>query len=379
MPRAKVRDQDGIYQRKDSPFWWASLPRPSGGSARRSTGIPIAEDPQGLKAIAIRAAWRAAGITLHTGEGATFDDLILAYLPICEARTVKPARYRTAAKALYPHFTGRLLADIGAQEVRAYIASRQDQGRTAGCINKEVGLMSGALRWAKEELEWDIGNNPWRTRFLREPATRTRFLSQEEASALIAAADGIKKAPHLGDLIRLMLATGVRPGEALGLEWQRVDLGRRLIRFEVGDQKNGRAATIPVNDSARAALLSRARFRATHCPASPWVFCNRQGRRFLDVRQSFLGACRLAGIEDLHPHDLRRTCGSWLVQSGISIDRVSRLLRHGDVGMTARVYAHLRPQDLADAAAALDKYELSRQVSRSSPEEEGTPAKERAG
>lgn len=329
--------------------------------------------------MAVRATWRAEGHTQKTGEGATFDDLMLAYLPICAARLARPDRYRCAAKALFPHFTGRLLADIGAQEVRAYIASRQDQGRQAGCINKEIGLMSGAIRWANEELEWGIPANPWRTRFLREPTGRTRFLSQEEASALLAAADGSKQAPHLGDLLRFMLATGVRPGEALGLEWRRVDLGRRMIRFEVGDQKNGQAATIPVNDSARVALLNRARFRASHCPDAPWVFCDRQGRRFLEMRTSFTTACRLAGIEDLHPHDLRRTCGSWLVQSGISIDRVSRLLRHGDVGLTARVYAHLRDQDLADAAAALDGYGLSRQVSRQTPEERETPAKEQAG
>ncbi|MGB8143966.1 MAG: hypothetical protein WCF05_02110, partial [Chromatiaceae bacterium] len=70
---------------------------------------------------------------------------------------------------------------------------------------------------------------------------------------------------------------------------------------------------------------------------------------------------------------------SWLVQSGVSIDRVSRLLRHGDVGMTARVYAHLRPQDLADAAAALDEYELSRSVSRSVPAGTDRPDKEALG
>ncbi|MGB7551056.1 MAG: tyrosine-type recombinase/integrase, partial [Chromatiaceae bacterium] len=103
-----------------------------------------------------------------------------------------------------------------------------------------------------------------------------------------------------------------------------------------------------------------------------------QGRPYETLRKSFAKACRLAGIEDLHPHDLRRTCGSWLVQSGISIDRVSRLLRHGDVGLTARVYAHLRPQDLETAAAALDGYELSRSVSRSTPEEEEKPAKAKA-
>lgn len=375
MPRAKVRDQDGIYRRKDSPFWWASLPRPGGGSTRRSTRIPIAEDPEGLKATAVRAQWRAEGHTQQTGEGGTFDDLLLAYLREVTDHLRDARRYHTAARALFPHFTGRLLADIGAQEVRAYIAHRQAQGRQPGGINRELSLMSGATRWAKNELEWDLPANPWGSRFLKPAAPRTRFLSQEEAAALLHAADGLTHAPYLGDYLRLMLATGLRPGEARGLTWERVDLGRRLIRFEVGDQKNNKAGTIPLNEAARAALVSRARFRASHCPGSPWVFCNQQGRPFTDIRYSFATACRVAGIKDCHPHDLRRTFGSWLAQAGIPIDRVSKLLRHGDVGITARVYAHLRPGDLADAAATLDGYGLSRSVSRAAPEEEKTPAK----
>jgi integrase len=66
-----------------------------------------------------------------------------------------------------------------------------------------------------------------------------------------------------------------------------------------------------------------------------------------------------AELNDVHPHDLRRTFGSWLVQAGVGIERVSALLRHGDVSITARVYAHLRPDDLADAAAILDRPEHS--------------------
>ena len=58
-----------------------------------------------------------------------------------------------------------------------------------------------------------------------------------------------------------------------------------------------------------------------------------------------LGCAKDADLENVHPHDLRRTFGSWLVQSGIGIERVSALLRHGDVAITARVYAHLRPGD----------------------------------
>ena len=65
---------------------------------------------------------------------------------------------------------------------------------------------------------------------------------------------------------------------------------------------------------------------------------------------------------DVHPHDLRRTFGSWLVQVGVGIERISKLLRHADIQITARVYAHLRSEDLAEAAAILDRsrYQVSR-------------------
>jgi integrase len=72
------------------------------------------------------------------------------------------------------------------------------------------------------------------------------------------------------------------------------------------------------------------------------------------VKKGFASCAADAGLEDVHPHDLRRTFGSWLVQAGVGIERVSRLLRHSDVSVTARVYAHLRPSDLADAAAVID-------------------------
>ncbi len=369
MPRTKVRDQDGIYQRKDSPFWWACLPREQGGSTRRSTGIPIAEDPQGLKAVAVRAQWRAEGHTQRTGEGATFDDLMLAYLPIVTARAPQPRRYRYAAKALYPHFTGRLLADIGAHEVRAYIASRQDQGRQPGCINKEIALMSGAYRWANEELEWAIPANPWRSRFLREPAGRTRFLSQDEASALLAAADGLKRAPHLGDLIRCMLATGIRPGEALGLEWGRVDLSRRIISFQIGDQKNGKAGTIPMNDAARAALLSGGTAGGLYIRGRDAV-SGEMGKGFASARR---GGWR----DERHPTMGIRGEG-W--RAGERGEGRGGECRRRDAAPTSGGWRGcLGPWACRTWGAALDQYQLSRSVSRSAPEEREAPAKEQAG
>lgn len=85
------------------------------------------------------------------------------------------------------------------------------------------------------------------------------------------------KASHLADFIRLALNTGMRRGEMLGLEWKRVDLEVGLIHLEAMHTKAGRRRSVPLNDTARSVFLNRARWRAENCPASPWVFCDREG------------------------------------------------------------------------------------------------------
>ncbi len=357
MPRHRKRDQDGIYQRPDSPAWWATLQRPGGGATRRSTGVPVAGDPDGTQARAVRAGWIAAGPQAPAAQpkaGPTFDELMLAALEDRRSRGCDWGRDKSATRPLYEAFAGRPLETITGADVRAYIAARRDAGLSAGGINKEIGLMSSAVNWAVRELEWSAPN-PWEGRRLREPAGRTRYLTREEAALLFAAADARRtRWPWIADFCRLCVFTGLRTGEALGLEWSRVDLTARRISFLASDQKSRKRGAIPINESARAALLERAKFRATWCPGSPWVFCRRNGSRVLDIKKGFAAAAAQAGLVDLHPHDLRRTCGSWLVQAGVGIERVSELLRHGDVRITAQVYAHLRPGDLAAAAGVLD-------------------------
>jgi integrase len=378
MPRKQKRDQDGIHERDRSPFWWASTPNGRGGSTRRSTGVRLTDDPDGKKARAIRAGWIATEprVGTHPGRGPTFDELVLAALAERQARSCDPGRDRSAFRPLVATFTGRCLAEIGGAEVRGYIAIRQTAGVGPAAINKEIGRMSAAVEWARKHLDWDL-QNPWKTRRLPEPAGRARWLSQEEAALLLAAADRrAARWPWIAAFIRLCLATGLRPGEALGLTWERVDLTRRLIQFHGEDQKSGKGGTIPMNEGARTVLLERARFRATWCPASPWVFCRRDGSQVASVKRGFAGCVAEAGLTDVHPHDLRRTFGSWLVQAGVGIERVSRLLRHADVSITAKVYAHLRPSDLADAAAVLDR--AGNEVSHSGftrPEEDVTSNK----
>lgn len=366
MPRRKTKQKgpQGIYTRPGSPYWWAVYPNGRGGSTRCSTGIPCNDDPQGLKAAAQRAAWIATKRIERTGDDSTFDDLMLLYLDQVTPTKRAPERDRYSSKALFAVFSTKRISTISAAEVRGYIASRTGAGAAPGTINKEIGLMSSALNWARKELEWDVAN-PWQSRRQREPNGRDRWLTHEEAEQLLNAAathERLLRWPWLRDFIRLGLYSGMRPGEMLWLEWRRVDLKGAAITFEAetgagqkNGQKNGKAGRVPMNQEAREAMLARARFRAEHCPDSPWVFCRRDGTRIASVKHGFAACVTDAKLKDVHPHDLRRTFGSWLVQAGVGIERVSELLRHSDISITAEVYAHLRPDDLATAAAILDR------------------------
>ena len=95
----------------------------------------------------------------------------------------------------------------------------------------------------------------------------------------------------------------------LGLDWVRVDLIQLRIQLDGIYTKAGGRGEVPLCSSAQAAILRRARFRAEHCPASPWVFAFRDGRQVKDIRGAFAAACYSEGIGDFSFHDLRRLAG----------------------------------------------------------------------
>ena len=354
----RKRDNDGIYQRPNSPYWWASWIDGCGKPARRSTQIRREDDPRKEQAKAVRAQWvidaqaekQQKRPKADKPAERTFDELMVSYIdgPSLEKKSHERDLY--SLKPLAAAFQGRELTGIKGADVRQYIQERKTAGIAPATINRELGLMSAAINWAIKELEWPLAN-PFKGRRQTPPPGRDRWLTHEEADRLIEAA---KRLPHLHDFILLSLNTGMRTGEVLGLEWNRVDFTRRTIYLGAADQKNGKPSTVPINEKAREALLNCARRRATDSPDSPWVFANRKGERIASIKKSFAATTRAAKLENVHPHDLRRTFGSWLVQQGVTIQTVSALLRHSDISVTVKVYAHLAQENLMDAVEKLD-------------------------
>ena len=348
----RKKDQDGLYRRPDSLYWWASCIDESGKRTRRSTGAKSRKEAE-----ALLAKWRLDTHRVRQWEEQptrTFDELMLAYLRVLEAEKRDMERIRCSLKRLYSHFTEQTLNDMRAANVRFYIDQRRMDGVSNGTINRELGLLSAAINYARREWDWDIPN-PVSGRKLREPEGRVKWISRADAQALIRCAESERKSPHLADFIRLALHTGCRKGELLKLDWSRVDLKAGLIYLEGVHTKSRRRRSVPINAVARSAITSRLRFRAETCPGSMWVFCDKHGRRIANVKTSAT-ACRRAGIEDFRIHDLRHTCAAWLVSAGVPLAEVRDLLGHSSVEMTER-YAHLAPENVRAAVALLERDE----------------------
>jgi integrase len=271
MPKRKT-DRDGLYRRSDSPFWWASYTDAAGTRIRRSTGTDSRHEAE-----AMLAQWK-----VHTHKERCsgkeperrLHELVMAYIDAHpEKRSLERDSYST--KHLYRLLGAqRVLNAMAKADVHGYIRVRRAEGVNAGTINRELALLSAAINWGKRALGWDIPNLLVGQR-QQVPPGRDRWLTLDEAARLVRAAGSGRSAASLVDFILLGLHTGMRTGEILGLEWARVDLNQGWVTLESHHQKSGKVSRIPLNRTAREALLSRARFRAAHCPGSPWVFCNR--------------------------------------------------------------------------------------------------------
>ncbi|MCP4700969.1 MAG: site-specific integrase [Gammaproteobacteria bacterium] len=339
--------RDGLYLR--GKIWWASYSDASGKRVRRSTG------ESGKTAAELKLCqWK-----LHAREARdsgvaqiTFDELILMYI---QAHGDKPSieRDRFSAKNLMKKFSEIPIVSIARSDILAYIESRKETGATAGTINREIGFLSGAINWGNLRHNLELPNPAIKAR-LKEPGGRIRYLEKSEYQSLIKAAEESPQAPLLAPFIQLAVNTGMRCGEMLNLEWERADMERRILHLEEKNTKTRRRRSVPLNQAACQTLLECAKFRTEYAPDARHVFIHRDGKRLKSVKRSFNTACKVAGIDDFHIHDLRHTCAAWLIMSpGVSLEQIRDLLGHTTIRMTER-YAHLSPDYVRAAVDILD-------------------------
>ena len=161
-------------------------------------------------------------------------------------------------------------------------------------------------------------------------------------------------APWLKALVLLALNTGARQGQLRKLEWRDVDFERRLLTLRPETAKTKKVNHVPLNVEAIDAL----RLMPIGDPTDA-VFPGRRGKFLSNPNGPWRTLLRAAAIPDFTFHCLRHSFASSLVNEGVDMYRVQKLLTHSDPKLTQR-YAHLDPEYMRDAVDRLSKRKKGR-------------------
>lgn len=324
----------GVYRRGD--VWWVRF-RMGGVHVRRSAKTTRKAEAQVLLAKLMEEHAQAARGEVRPRHLLTeaidrfFEEARL------KAGTIETYRYngRTLNRILGPLH----LDEINRRAVAEFITSRKRTGVADATIRRDLAFLGSVFTMA-ERWGW-VDTSPVTKavkKALKESRPRTRYLTRNEFARLYDTAS-----ENLKPILVLAVETGLRKEELLGLTLTSIDLRRRELHLEI--TKAGRPRQVPLSRVALAVIRGLLEQRSR--PRSPYLLCRPDGRRVGNPRTAFEGACERAGIKNFRWHDLRHTFASWWVQDGGDLYRLSRVLGHSTLQMTAR-YGHLRTDDLHD-------------------------------
>lgn len=205
-------------------------------------------------------------------------------------------------------------------------------GRTAGLVAKtHPNPTAGIIRFRKKK--------------------RRRYLTSAEMPQFISALEA-EDSEYGRHGLWLLLLMGVRTKDLLNAKWTDIDWNARTLF--VGLTKNGEPLLAPISDAALARLHAIPRISG-----NPYIVCGRMpGRPLTGLGKPLKRVLARAGLQNVHVHDLRRTVGSWLAQSGVSLHLIGDVLNHLDLQTTLN-YAYFETEQRRDVLTAYGNKVLS--------------------
>ncbi|EMY0145429.1 site-specific integrase [Salmonella enterica subsp. enterica serovar Schwarzengrund] len=356
--------------------WYASFTLPDGKRFKQSLGTKDKRQATELHDRLKAEAWRVS--KLGETPDMTFEEACVRWL---EEKAHKKSLDDDKSRIGFwlQHFAGIQLKDI--TETKIYSAIQKMTNRRheenwkmmeEACRKKgkqppvfkpkpaaiatkatHLSFIKALLRTA--EREWKMLDKAPIVKVPQPKNKRIRWLEHEEAKRLI------DECPEpLRSVVKFALATGLRRSNIINLEWQQIDMQRRVAWVNPEDSKSNRAIGVALNDTACKVL--RGQIGKHH----KWVFVHtKEGIRpdgsktptirkmRVDDQRAWNAACRRAGIEDFRFHDLRHTWASWLIQSGVPLSVLQEMGGWESIEMVRR-YAHLAPNHLTEHARQID-------------------------
>ena len=242
-------------------------------------------------------------------------------------------------------------SSVNDRAVRRYAASLSEQGKAPSSVARKLAAVRSLFRvqvegGSREDNPAELVGSP------KRPQRLPRVLKAEEVAALldrIGAASPLELRDRA--MFELAYACGLRAEEIVSLDLGAVDFDTELVRVE---GKGGRTRVIPAGEHALRALeryLARGR-RTLGVAGVDAVFVSKSGRRLStsDVRRRLRAWARQAALAGAHPHALRHSFATHLLEGGADLRAIQELLGHRTIS-TTQVYTRVQSGRLRAAYA----------------------------
>jgi integrase/recombinase XerC len=254
--------------------------------------------------------------------------------------------YARDARMLLALAGDRALADLGTADIRRFAAALHGKGQSPRSLARILSSWRGLFDWLARSRE--VASNPCAgVKAPRAPRRLPEVLSPDEAVSLMNVADDTELGARDRALFELTYSCGLRVSEATGLDLDSLDAAGGELRV-LG--KGAKTRVVPVGSAALAAVAAWLPVRARMAPpAERALFVSRRGRRMgpREVQRRMKRWAAAAGLAvDVHPHMLRHSFASHVLQSSGDLRAVQEMLGHASISST-QVYTHLDFQHLA--------------------------------
>ncbi len=247
------------------------------------------------------------------------------------------ATFITTSKYFSEYCQNINLMDISEKLIRNYLDYRITKSSIYQA-RKDLINLSSCFNWAISQ-KYLLSNPCVSIKRFKMPQKLPTYFTKEEFSLLVNQIQEV----DIKDIIEFAVNTGLRQMEILSLEWSQVNIQERMIILDNRTHitKSKKIRTIPLNDNSLAVLNKRNGIKI--------------GQKVFTINGREITPCQLLRKfryyiikselnNKLNFHSLRHTFASWLVQAGVSIYQVSKLLGHSDI-KTTEIYSHLRSED----------------------------------
>lgn len=361
MARSKRSNHEGsIWFSESQKLWAAEISLPDGKKKRkRSKRQSVVREWLEKEKEAVR------GGTWVSGESVRVADFMDRYLSEVATHTLRPATYASYKDQIENHIKPRLgdikITSLRPDHLQRMYSDLLNKGLSKGSVKKTHAVVRKSLGIA---LKWGlVGRN---VALAVSPPAPTPFeikpLTVGEAKKLLKVLEG----DRLYAFYVLLLTTGIRRGEALGLQKPDIDLtegtitikhslsfipGKGLVLGEPKSDKSNRRLALPLF-ALNALKTHLAKFPNT----SKYIFATGKNTPFSprNVVRHFKFKLAEAGLpKETRIHDLRHSYASWLLQN-TSVKDVQMLLGHAQATTTLNLYAHVLPGYNQEAAKKVE-------------------------